>query len=53
MSALTSEQLIRLFERTQGERLHALWILLGPAGLRRGEALGLEWIDVDLDAGRG
>jgi integrase len=52
MSALTSEQLIRLFESTLGERLHALWILLGTAGLRRGEALGLEWIDVDLDAGR-
>jgi integrase len=52
MRALTSDQLMRLFESTRGERLHALWILLGTAGLRRGEALGLEWIDVDLDAGR-
>jgi integrase len=52
MKALTSGELIQLFDSTQGDRLHALWILLGTAGLRRGEALGLEWADVDLDGGR-
>jgi integrase len=32
--------------------LHGLWVLLATTGMRRGEALGLRWQDVDLDAGR-
>jgi integrase len=52
MTALTSEQLLRLLASTRGERMHALWVLLGTAGLRLGEALGLEWVDVDLEARR-
>jgi integrase len=35
-----------------GDRLHPLWVLLATTGMRRGEALGLRWSDVDLDAGR-
>ncbi len=35
----------------RGDRLEALWILLLTSGLRRGEALGLRWQDVDLTAG--
>lgn len=35
-----------------GDRLHALWVLLATTGMRRGEALGLRWSDVDLDVGR-
>jgi len=35
-----------------GDRLHALWVLLATTGMRRGEALGVRWSDVDLDAGR-
>ena len=35
-----------------GDRYHALWVLLATTGMRRGEALGLRWSDVDLDAGR-
>jgi len=35
-----------------GDRLHALWGLLATTGMRRGEALGLRWSDLDLDAGR-
>jgi integrase len=38
--------------RKRGDRLHALWVLLATTGMRRGEALGLRWRDVDLDAGR-
>ncbi len=34
------------------DRLHALWVLLATTGMRRGEAVGLRWSDVDLDAGR-
>ena len=34
------------------DRLHALWVLLATTGMRRGEALGLRWRDVDLDKGK-
>jgi integrase len=34
------------------DRLHPLWVLLATTGMRRGEALGVRWSDVDLDAGR-
>jgi integrase len=36
---------------SEGDRLEALWVLLMTSGLRRGEALGLTWADVDLEAG--
>ena len=29
-----------------------IWHLLAMTGMRRGEALGLRWEDVDLEAGR-
>ncbi len=38
--------------RAADDRHHALWVLLATTGMRRGEALGLRWADVDLDAGR-
>ncbi|MDP9022265.1 MAG: site-specific integrase [Actinomycetota bacterium] len=31
---------------------YPLWLLLASTGMRRGEALGLPWRDLDLDAGR-
>ena len=34
------------------DRLRPLWVLLATTGMRRGEALGVRWSDVDLDAGR-
>lgn len=38
--------------RDSNDRLHALWVILATTGMRRGEALGMRWSDVDLDAGR-
>jgi integrase len=34
------------------DRYRALWVLLATTGMRRGEALGLRWSDLDLTAGR-
>lgn len=31
------------------DRCYALWLLLATTGLRRGEALGLRWSDIDFD----
>ena len=52
MTALSAVQLARLLETSRGTRWHPLWVLLGTAGLRIGEALGLKWEDVDLATGR-
>jgi integrase len=41
----------RLLDATKADRLYALWVLLAALGLRRGEALGLMWADIDLDEG--
>ena len=40
------------FSSSTSDRLHALWVLLASTGMRRGEALGLRWQDVDLETGR-
>jgi integrase len=34
------------------DRNYAAWLLAATTGMRRGELLGLRWIDVDLAAGR-
>ena len=34
-----------------GDRLTPLWEFMASTGVRRGEALGLRWSDIDLDAG--
>lgn len=39
-------------ERVRDDRLAACWRFLAMTGCRRGEALGLRWRDLDLDAGR-
>jgi integrase len=48
----TVGELAAFLDATRGTREHALWHLLATTGLRRGEALGLGWANVDLDAAR-
>ncbi len=39
----------RLLAAVRGDRLQAVYVLAVSGGLRRGELLGLRWVDVDLD----
>ncbi|MCZ2805748.1 site-specific integrase [Modestobacter sp. VKM Ac-2983] len=48
---LTVDDAHRLLDSMRGERLEPLFRLMLATGLRRGEALGLHWSDVDLDGG--
>ena len=48
---LTPEQARRFLTAVKGDRLEALYHAALALGLRQGEALGLSWADVDLDAG--
>ena len=52
MHTWSAAELHTFLASTEGDRLHPLWRLLSQTGLRRGEALGLKWSDVDLDAGK-
>lgn len=45
----TAEQTAHFLTATQRHRLHAMLRLIVLVGLRRGEACGLRWCDVDLD----
>lgn len=47
---ITPEQARAFLQATEGDRLEAFFTVALSLGLRRGEALGLRWIDVDLDA---
>ena len=50
ISPLDAEQAQRLLTAIRGDRLEALFSVALAVGLRQGEALGLRWVDVDLDA---
>jgi integrase len=51
MTVWSSHDTRKFLDATAEERLGALWRLILTTGLRRGEALGLRWSDVDLRAG--
>jgi integrase len=46
----TAEQTGAFLDHIADDRLYALYHLIAFRGLRRGEAVGLPWADVDLDA---
>ena len=52
MKTWSSEEARCFLEAVACDRLFALWLLLVMTGMRRGEALGPRWRDVDLVAGR-
>ena len=51
MQALTGEQAQQFLEAARGDSLEALYVLALTTGMRRGELLGLKWIDLDLALG--
>ena len=48
----TAEQLSASLAHVADDRLYALWRLLAMTGMRRGEALGLQWSCLDMEGGR-
>ena len=49
--ALSGEQARALLESAKGDRLEAFWVLAVTTRMRNGELLGLQWRNVDLEAG--
>ena len=47
----TAGQTAQFLQLVRGHRLYAQFLLIALRGLRRGEAAGLRWTDLDLDAG--
>ena len=48
---LDAAQAGKFLDAAHGDRFEALYVLCLMAGLRQGEALGLKWSDIELDAG--
>jgi integrase len=47
----TAQQLAAFLTTVADDRLYPMWWLIALRGLRRGEAAGLRWCDLDLNAG--
>lgn len=48
----TSDEVQAFLDHTRRSRYATLWRLLFATGIRRGEALGLQWDDLDLEGAR-
>jgi integrase len=48
----TTDELRTFMQRAREDRNYAAYVFLATTGMRRGEALGLRWSDVDLDTAR-
>jgi integrase len=51
ITPLDANQACRFLDAAKGGRFEGLFVLSLTVGLRMGEALGLKWSDIDLDAG--
>ncbi len=51
LATWSSDQLRAFLDGVRDDRLYAAFVLLATTGMRRGEALGLRWGDLDFDAG--
>lgn len=52
MRVWSAEEVRTFLNEIDGHRLHPAFFLAANTGMRRGEVLGLQWNDVDLDAQR-
>jgi len=52
MKTWTADELAQFLDFVSDDQLYAAWVVAATAGLRRGEVLGLRWIDIDLNASR-
>jgi integrase len=50
--SFSRDEALRFLQAAASHRLYALWAVALAMGLRRGEALGLAWTDVDLEESR-
>lgn len=51
MQALDEAHTVWLFEAARGTRLYGPILFTATTGVRRGEVLGVQWADMDLDCG--
>lgn len=51
MTVWTASELRSFLAFARLDSLYPVWFVLATTGMRRGEALGLRWCDVDLEAG--
>lgn len=52
MTAWSRESLVQFLGYVRADRLYPLYLLAATTGMRRGELLGLRWVDLDLEARR-